>query len=656
MAQLFSSGGVDIKHTSGQGYSIKTPWFEGGIDRDVSFLNNVPQIDHRYTRPADHGAFLDLRKKQYVRMYTRTISDLELALTTYGKRLSLANNIMGPILDDYDKQVIMPSTCANSVWKASSTDLDNVGSLRGQSDVEYDALVEEAVIGYYRKFIGLSDYNESSLSMTRAKGLGYPFIIPGKDRFLNDIFLAFNSAIVTGAKANFKTDTLSSLYRFFQDYHGAPFAMEANRFQMTAKPRLLNVNGNTLASRNFEPRSRIINVEPKVSVMVARREIKRMLACLLNTPVHTQDRSVIRSRIDNALRRGWFVSAIDISKFDRLFGGRRGLQQVRIHSKILNDDGYLESTVTTFNTRFFAYAHHDVWEVPGTDLLKSGMGQTSLIGCTGNFTTTVAALARSMSIPPSAVIEQLGTSWDVLQWGDDTVIMFQDRNLWPKFLDALDYFKISATHEPTIKFLGSNYGNGEFQGTMRNGYSMGRMLQTQFFPERARQYPFSAIGYIARLKLMDHVAAKEVHMRMLPHFDELDLGPKFRWEDIDSTIVELGILAQKRSDQIGAIDDILQVMTHGLSSAEGNLNTDVANEFFDLLGVNTVLDVSDPVKVIVESMTDMIAENKIPRNSLGQIQRGVEQLASGTFSDYQRILTLMTTTFGLQWHRGSVVY
>lgn len=377
-----------------------------------------------------------------------------------------------------------------------------------------------------------------------------------------------------------------------------------------------------------------------------------MLSCILNSPQHSQDRADIKRRIDSAIAKGWKVWAADQSKFDFRHGGDRGRQQIDIHAEILQSEYYRESATYAFNTRLFTFGYKKLWQVPGDSLLKSGMGTTTLIGCTGSWTALIAAMSKSLGKPGYQILNEYGRTWDALSWGDDLVLMHEDPAWKEKIIEGWRYYKLDVTEEPTIKYLGNNYAKGDFQGTMDTGYSIGRAFQQQFFPERQKEYPFSTIGYIARLDLMGP-KGEEFHQRVLPHFAELNLGKPFRYNQRQLRLEQLIPEMQNFSNKIGQIDDVLQVFTHGLQGLDIENSIDIPEAYFELLGMSQSVDIGDPIKWLSDQKQD---NPKVFANVTPSLVKYMGDVASGNFNNYNRMLQEMVFAFRLTYNRGSVIY
>jgi len=633
--------------------SYPTPYFDVRLLKGTEkFPYQLPPMSGAAKVIRDHSSFVSKKKSDYLRRYDRSIMEAVASAKDFADRVIKYGAIVDPILTDYDRREVLPSTCNLGFWKSASTDFENIGYLGLDTDVTYPPAVMDVVREWYSKY--LQPVEETKLSMVRGKQIGYPYMVGGTQRSLNDMLMAISAALVLGNHTRTGGDrTLETLYGDLRRFHGDPFCMEGSREQTTAKEIAMVLNEGIFSSENFNPRYRIINMESKLSVMDIRREIKHMLSAILAAPNHVQDRSEIKKRISSAAAKGWRIVSTDYSKFDFRHGGARGLQQVDLHADVLKSERYRNSATLAFKTRAFIYGYGKLWEYPGDALLKSGMGNTTLIGCTGNFSGMIAALSHGTGLDPRTLIGLYGQKWDALMWGDDAVVMFEDPTWYDKLKAGYTHYKLEVSEEPTIKFLGSNYLTGEFDGSMDTGYSVGRAFQQQFFPERTKLYPFNLVGYIARLDLMGSDKAAGFHERMLPHFGSLDLGEPFTFARRHDVLASLIPEMQRQAEKLGLLDDVLQVFTHGLQGSDFAGEGDIPAIYFELLGMESSVDLSDPLEFIAKMRErDPKTYSAISSSMLTR----VKSVLNGDFSQYGMLLSELTLQFNLSYQNGSVIY
>jgi hypothetical protein len=610
------------------------------------YPNALPALSAQARRVADHHRFVEKKFADSQRKYERSSFDAITKAKEFHTKAINYYNATKHLMTDFDHQEVLNNTCALGLWKTASTDLDAQGKLGLDNNIEYPDDVIEAVIKFYKRYYVAPDV-KFKLSMVRGKFIGFPYMISGANRSVNDIFLSVCAALTVGARQKESVDSLKLVYDFLRPYHGEPFAIEGSRTQHTGKEIPMVLTDGIFSSENFNPRYRIINMDPKLSVMDIRKEIKQMLEIIKKTPVHTQNRAEIVGTIKKRTEMGWKIVAIDHSKFDFRYGGKRGRQQIGVHASILGSKKYLSSATMTFDNRFFSYHKTGVFQFPGDAMLKSGMGNTTLVGCTGNFTAFVAALSVTLKRSPQNIVDAFGSEWDALMWGDDCVAMFKDPTWYDHLIKGFTYYKLEATAEATVKYLGSNYERGGFAGSFDKGYSLGRAFQQQFFPEREKQYPFTTVGYIARLDLMGP-KGKDFHAAMKPYFTEMNLGTWFDYADRKSVLTKLLPEIQKHSDKISQLDDVLMIFTHGMQDIT-EADDMIPEEYLDLLGTSMVVDVSDPRKYLADRKAEGL-------DISDEIIKGVSRLAEGDFDRYKLLATEITSKFKLSWPNGSVFY
>lgn len=614
-----------------------------------SFPGHLPPISKDCLQIRDHVRYVDKKVKDICARYQRNRIDMCHSIDVMHNILRIAEETYGHLLTSYDKEVVMPSTCAVGLWRPASSDLEVLGYVGMKTDFTYPEELIIAVEEYYKKYY--SDcIDDLSISLPRGKTIGFPFMVGGMNRQLNSTLLSVAVALALGGLNFFRTDQLSSLYRWLFPYHGAPFSMEGFRLQHSEKNLPIQLKDGLFSSFNFEPRFRIINMESKLSVVVMRQDVKKLTRMILSCPIHSQARSVITDRIQAASRRGWKLISTDYSKFDFHHGGARGMQIAGLQSRILHNPEFLKSAQTVADTRLFVSGYSNLWQMPGDRLLKSGAADTSVRGCMGNFIGTVGALHEATGKSYKTLIDSLGSYWDLLAWGDDAVVMLSDPSIEADFLAAYDRFDLSVTTEPTVKFLGSNYERGDFSGSFSTGYSLGRAMQQMFFPERGKEFPFNLVGYIARLEMMGpaaldfHTASRRIWHFLFPQ------TPYFKFEERSDVLMSLIPIMERRAASVSALDDVFQLFSHGLNSNEYASEIEVPEYFSRMLGLVGSARIDDPAQFLSEESIN----GKFPITQ--SLLKDVDALANGRLESYQRIIYFLTKSMGLTYDRGSVFY
>lgn len=622
---------MEIRKTTAFGFEISI------LRKDDKFPLGLPEIGGATMEIHPRG-YLDKKNKDVARRLRR--DDFEVQSSIETEYLPLLNDMharFGDLLDDYDREVILPSTTALGLIKPSHTDLDEIGTLGLQNDFEYSPGTISAVSKFYRRFI--PKQKEFKLSLPRGKNTAYPLIVSGMMREANDTALAIQASLAIGAKR--KGWSAKELTEFLARYHGPVFTVYGERFQHTPKPMPMSLASGMYYSHNVESRARGIYMSPKYLVAYNRVTVKNALHTFLNCPVHVQDRPTIRKRIGAAFGKNWLVLALDYSKFDQRAGGKRGRQVIKMIADVWNVDTKEEDLLTEFNSRLITFRQGKCYQNDQAPILMSGASFTSIVGGCVNVLSATESLAKFRRMTPDDLWSEYGRTWDYLAWGDDTLLMLD-----PKFynteevLKSFEVVKMPLDEEPVVKYLGSVYGPGKTIKNVRLGYSLGRALQQQFLPERKKEFPFSTIGYIARLELMGEIG-KEFHQRMLKKWDLTLMGEPFPYADRVSVVLRLLPEVEKYSAKMSQLDDVLQTLTHGLEIDD--IDHLEFSQFEGLMGLS-MADLTDPLKFLADKEVD-------PR-----IAEQLSKILKGDFSTYDRLLTHYTMAYNLQWRHGDVVY
>lgn len=513
------------------------------------------------------------------------------------------------LLSDYDKKVILPATCALSIKKSSHFDIDETGKLGRGKVASYPDVAFQCINRVYSDLLRSIQLDEAHLSLPRGKNLGWPTPVSTRSRADSDLLLGVHTLVsVVGKKKGYR---LIDLYKDLEGTFGPSFAYSGYRLQHHGKVHLCCCADRNVITECFEPRSRAIYMSPKFAVAWNRPYVKALLGAVMKNPLHTQDRTQITQRISAMLSSGYTI-ALDVGKFDQSHGGTAGEQIIKIMCDLLSKrygmsaDHLVSDFMAEFDTMPLIRSLSGCYRAPGGQILSSGVSMTSVLGCFGSelIAYTLASILLKTS-DPDAILSQKGRSWDALTWGDDIVFsvskrFFSDYEAFMNFITkGGETVNLEFTAEPTIKFLGQNYDMLEYQGS--KSYPLSRMIQNSFFPERPKLYPYTQVGYIARLLLLDPHIVKDVHKVCLSYQDTLGIRP-FDWADHENVLREMIPLIQKRSDSIGALDDVLNIFSHGLDPDmfDGSFESDA---MMDMLALTRV-DVSDPMKFLSENLTE----------------------------------------------------
>lgn len=578
-------------------FSKEFPDFAVSVSQNFDRGAVLPPISSEYLKIRQSSGYVGKRIKDLNARYQMNQLEMSQVFGDYTSKIDQLYTTFGDLFTDYDRQIILPNTCALSYKKPSHTDLEASGSLSSDgANFTYSKEVYDAVLNWYLEYLD-TDVS-SKLSLPRGKNLGAPTPVGGRTRELADVLLALHVALALGGKRN--GYSLQDIASFLETYHGPLRLIYGERQQHSAKIRPMLTSFGEFASQNFEPRVRGIWMSPKFMVAYNRPVTKRMLRTILRHPLHSQDRKVIHERISSGITK-YETIAIDVSGFDKSHGGIRGLQMADLFCDIVGASD-IEREAIKYETQqvSLGFAKGAAYEIPGNTILGSGLGHTTVIGCLGNACAMIASVSDILGVTPSEAVRLYGSRWHACAWGDDGVIML------PKGTDMddvkrayLNKAKLSVDEEDTIKFLGQNYAKGRFQGSMTMAYSLGRAAQQQFFPERKKLYPFSTIGYIARLSIMDEAVQKVFHDRMLTIWDQSLLGAPFIFEKRFDVLKSLIPLMQKKSNQLSQVDDVLMVLLHGITDEDLMDLADPDENFLDFIGM-TSYDFSDPHKALEE--------------------------------------------------------
>lgn len=589
--------------------------------------------------PFQPQGYLDKKNKDVAKRLKYPTFELMEKLRQYQNYATGIHNDFKHMYDQYDREIILPTTTALGIVPPSHTDVDELGTLGRNNDFEYSQDTVAAVKKYYSKY--MQEY-DGSYSLPRGKNTAYPIIIPGLHREVNDIALAAQVALASAAKS--RKWSLPDLFRFLQQYHGQNFTIYGERRQHVGKTMPMSLSQGIHFGKMVEARVRGIYMSPKVAVAYNRRTVKKALATILATPVHVQDRPTIQNIMNKGKAAGKEFIAVDFSKFDQQFGNKRGRQVLRIISDLFGVDAFYDDLDAEFSSPLITFRQGQAYRYSNAPILMSGASFTSVVGCIGNVLSTVEMLSHYFGTTPADVVGMIESGRVLyIAWGDDTVLALDKGDHdFEKLQWAYDKVKMKVDKEPVIKYLGNVYFPDAIKD-VRTGYSLGRAIQQQFFPERKKTFPFSTIGYVARLTLMEKSMSKEFHSIMLKRWVEEDLGPRFKYEDKEGVVRNLMPEAQKKAARIAELDDILMSLTHGVDDIAFELDPELAG-FKDLLGL-TSADFSDPLKFWDEEV-----------KASSTLKGLFTSLLKGELNDYPRFLTQLVVERKLTWKPGEPVY
>jgi hypothetical protein len=575
------------------------------------------------------------------------LSEVMLVEKKYKDVLTGALSTFSPLFTDYDNEIILPTTCALGYKRASHQELEERGKSGEGSDFVMPYAFVKACAEYVMRFKKEDDWKNFSMSLPRQTAMGYPHKYRAVSRDTNLQLLSLHVASAMGAKQ--KGISLADLTKVYERFYGPCIITPGSRFQHTKNTMIMPTSAGIYYTKNFEPRRRLILAGPKFMIVYNREVTKRALNVLKNSPHHNQDRSYIQTKIS-----GWVndssmeVYAADHSKFDNRHGLPRSENFLRaICDIIAGMPQAFEHIMTEFTTPHFLWYANAAYTVDHTSILKSGISPTTVLGIFAGFCATVYAFHLALNKPVDFILSQFDQgNLGCLSWGDDTVLAWKKTLTTKEKVEAgFAAQKLKVEEEPSIRYLGHLYDNGPFKGSMKKGYPIGRAVQQTFFPERKKDFPFSAIGYIARLQLVgDQGAAFHELMSKSKFWDESLYGPKFAFKDRMAVLKGLVPLVEKHAIKINQMDDILQSLTHGLSDMGVDALDGQFAEFGEFLGMS-LIDVSDPVKVAA----DTNPKSKYLLNYL-------EKLMKGDVLAIDAATREIAFSNGLAYTKGSVQY
>lgn len=576
-----------------------------------------------------------------------------------------------PILSDFDKQYVLPTTTALGIVKSSHVELEEKGWLGRNNDFEYSEEQLKAVVSDYLKFSKDSVSAEDlKLSMPRGKNIGWPHPIGGMARELNDTLLILHAALVERFQK--EKASLSDLTTFLTYYHGQPFTVYGERMQHTDKLMpYFDKQGSVRYSYNFENRVRAIYMSPKFMVMWNRVVVKTVMKAMMQHPCHRQDRAYIKEHVEGWKKKGWIVISLDVSKFDQSFGGKRGRQMLRGLArtacginKNLREEDVFSDLWFEWQTPLLGFFGDSAFLREDVPILMSGVSTTTPTNLIGNRISQISAMADILGCSSDeaasrywypGVSDSGNFNWGALAWGDDGVIALSPSIPGCKTAaDALktlqrsyEKLRLSVDAEPAVKFLGTVYGPGDFRGSIDIGYSVGRFLQLQFFPERPKLEPFSTIGYIARLATLPPALQNEVHKLMITKKGlwGANMGQVFSFAErqvvMDRAVAEV----EKGAGNIAELDNILQSLTNGASEFADSFSGEVPSELMKLLGL-TRIDLSDLDAALMKDAPDVGHK----------LKKALTDFRKGNDAQYLTYIDTLRQHFNLSFQAKGLLY
>lgn len=601
------------------------------------FPGGLPPILQKFQMASDTG-YVGRKLSGLKARKNRTMAEVSNAVDAYTAQRAKIDSGFSHLFTDYDRDEVLPTTCALGYVKPTHTELEERGKVGEDSNFVIPDEIMKILSDYYRPLVKHVDL---SISMVRNKLIGWPHLVTGMDRETNNLFLSVHAALAIGARdANIP---LSTVTQSLEARYGPCFFPYAERYQHTKKVMPMWIAGRAYFSQNVEPRCRMVVPSSKYMVIQNRVPVKKMLTALLASDIHVQDRATMKKRISSFLGNPrWNTISLDHSKFDQRHGMPRADKILKLISEVTGHPSSYPDFVHEFSMKNLVYYKDKAYFTGGTEILKSGVSPTTLVGCVGDVADCLYAIANALGCSYEEAWKQRGTTWDLMCWGDDAVLAYDKTIPFSSIERGFKIQKLAVEEEPTIKYLGNHYAKGKFSGSLDLGYPTGRGVQQLFFPERVKVYPFSTIGYVARLEILGERAKAFHDVTIKSFWDDKLYGPPFKFEDRFTVMSEAVKKAESYADKISSMDDILLSLTHGtLDLGVSKLDLEGLEEILGLVQV----DVSDPLKLLAEEAPSHKAVSSILTDLLkGRID------AESKFQNY------LSTNKGLNVRRGYPVY
>lgn len=502
--------------------------------------------------------------------------------------------------------------------------------------IKFDGDILQSILRQWKPVVDLIREEDLSLAVPNGTNLGWPFLMAdSKDHLrtflLGSMALAVQSEREKGASLR---DLLSQLAESF----GPRFMVPGTRLQHSAKPIPFSAEGKQYWGVNLEPRSRMILMADKLSVLYNRIPAKKAIQAALRLPQHDQSRPYIQKKFDSwrALGASAQIIAVDVSGFDGGVGGDNLEVLLRLLAAITgaNPADLIEEVRCPLLVPYGGETYFTESRI--APQLPSGISTTTCVGLLmGDY--IALKLAKILGVRAGGP----ASGFDYLNWGDDFLICTSARlDLKKAFEELSAHTGMTFDFEPTLKYLGFNYGSAELEANL--GYSFGRLLLKSVYPERPTAYPFSLIGYGARLNF---VHDPEVFHRIYtdtfwgPHLRE-----KFPYSELSARLSE----ALRAASVLPVSPDDLNFLLHGLQVDEGKAlleDLDVDFDFSTWIG-GAYLPLVDPEKTISEFAPELTSK----------YARFIPQIKTGGVSALTNMVSHMAVARGLRMSKGQPIF
>lgn len=434
--------------------------------------------------------------------------------------------------------------------------------------------------------------------------LGWPFLFKDSVDNVRTFTLGILALAIDSDKQ--RGASLADVYGILQASYGTRLIVPGWRLQHTARPIPAYAENSFRWTQNVSSRRRLIAQLDKPGIIFNRKPSKVMIATALRLPQHDQSRPYIQSVFDRWKKTsGTKVVAVDVSGFDNGLGGSNLVHLLGLMHRITGI-GKVEDLITEVSAPMLVPFGKEVFQTTSTvtPQLPSGASFTTSVGLlAGDYIALKLAKILGLQIGPAS--NQL----EYLNWGDDFAIRV------PAQLDLSQAFEKLSVHtgltfdfEPTLKYLGFNYGSGVVEAHV--GYSMGRLILKTIYPERPTVAPFSRIGYVARLQFV-HGDPELYHQLFTQNFWEPRLGAPFSYRDKDDVLKQALLQSATESEYDR---DTLNFLLHGLQPTEAETTS---GHLLDSLGVDfdfaswighSYVDLTDPEALLRKEAAPLLLE------------------------------------------------
>lgn len=545
-----------------------------GLEHD-DFGFGVPSLPENL-RPTVHTPFFSTSSRKLLTSRHKPRVDWMSRLPEYEQKIS---NMLSfsDMFDEYDMREVVPATTAMGIVPLAHSDLDEGAPVGIASNpAVFDRRVVDKLIADWKASLPKA-LEPGALSLPLGKNLGYPFLFADTGGLRTTALAGLAAMVIRG-----KDDGMSlrDMYSAIIPHCGAPFLWSAYRMQHTSKLMPHYDDGGHIWTKNLATRARMVIVGPKIGVIYNREPTKLLTSAAMRRPEHNQSRPDLKATFDNWIsdsRR--ILIALDVSKFDKRSGGEMLRFVFRSFGKILGNPKFADDFLTEVSMPMIVRAGSVLYQTTDriAPQLPSGVSTTTAVGLFIGDLICRSALALVSDQVSVDLSKQ-----DYRNWGDDMVISFDAQAFSRVFKTREDFVKrlsaflgYSFDIEPVIRYLGFNYGS-DLMST-NTGYSKARLLQTLFFPERPKIYPYDAIGYWAKTKFFTN--GEEFHDRFTVSGWRDTLGPTVKWKSRDDALLAALHKASEIGIDVSEASDTLNFLLHGADLNDVDLADELGMDF-----------------------------------------------------------------------------